>query len=51
LVETGFISNKEEEEYMVSEAGQAEICNNITAALKTYIKQVSEPKSTAGLPK
>jgi N-acetylmuramoyl-L-alanine amidase len=51
LVETGFISNKAEEEYMVSEAGQAEICNNITSALKTYIKQVSETKATAGLPK
>jgi N-acetylmuramoyl-L-alanine amidase len=37
LVEAGFISNKEEEEYLNSEAGQEEIVNNITDAVKNYI--------------
>ncbi len=37
LVETGFISNKEEEEYMNSNTGQAEIVQNILDALKKYI--------------
>jgi N-acetylmuramoyl-L-alanine amidase len=36
LIEIGFISNKEEEEYMNSEAGQAEIVANIFTAIKTY---------------
>jgi N-acetylmuramoyl-L-alanine amidase len=37
LVEIGFISNKEEEEYINSEAGQNQIVANIVAALKAYI--------------
>lgn len=37
LVEIGFISNKEEEEYMNTEAGQQEIVDDITAAVKNYI--------------
>jgi len=45
LVEIGFISNKDEEEYMISETGQKEICDNITTALKAYIKQLSETKA------
>jgi N-acetylmuramoyl-L-alanine amidase len=36
LVEIGFISNKEEEVYLNSEKGQAEIVNNIITALKNY---------------
>ena len=36
LIEIGFISNQEEEEYMNSEAGQAEIVANIFTAIKTY---------------
>ncbi len=43
LVETGFISNKEEEEYMMSEEGQAEITTNIVTALKQYVTQ--DPKA------
>lgn len=37
LVEIGFISNKEEEEYMNSQAGQEEIVSDITRAVKNYI--------------
>ena len=37
LVEIGFISNKQEEEYMNSEAGQDAIVTNIVNALRTYI--------------
>ena len=36
LIEIGFISNKEEEQYINSEEGQAEIVGNIIAALKEY---------------
>ena len=36
LVETGFISNKEEEEYLNSEKGQDEIVDSIINALKKY---------------
>lgn len=36
LVETGFISNKEEEEYLNSEQGQDEIVDSIINALKRY---------------
>lgn len=36
LIEIGFISNKEEEEYINSEAGQNEIVRNIIAAIREY---------------
>ena len=36
LIEIGFISNQEEEEYMNSPEGQAEIVANIFTAIKTY---------------
>jgi N-acetylmuramoyl-L-alanine amidase len=39
LIEIGFISNKEEEKYINSEAGQDEIVNNIVTALKKYIEK------------
>lgn len=37
LVETGYISNRAEEEYLNSQAGQDEIARCVTAALKNYI--------------
>ena len=37
LIEMGFVSNKEEEEYMVSEAGQEQIVKNIIAAITNYL--------------
>lgn len=39
LVEMGFISNREEESYMASEAGQAEIVHRILNAVKTYVER------------
>ena len=36
LIEIGFISNKEEEEYINSDAGQDEIVKNIMSALREY---------------
>ena len=36
LIETGFLSNKEEEEFLNSEDGQNEIVQNIVDALKRY---------------
>jgi len=42
LVETGFISNPEEEKYLNSEAGQNEISNCIVNALKRYIKWLED---------
>jgi N-acetylmuramoyl-L-alanine amidase len=36
LVETGFISNPEEEEYLNSENGQREICDVLVRSLKRY---------------
>ena len=36
LVETGFITNPQEEEYLNSESGQDEIARCITDALKNY---------------
>jgi N-acetylmuramoyl-L-alanine amidase len=40
LIEIGFLSNKEEEEYMNSDTGQAEIVQNIVDALERYKNQV-----------
>lgn len=37
LVETGFLSNKEEESYLISDKGQDEIVKNISDALGNYI--------------
>lgn len=36
LVETGFITNREEEEYLNSEKGQDEVAENVLAAIKRY---------------
>ena len=36
LIETGFISNPEEEDYLNSEDGQREICEVIIRSLKRY---------------
>lgn len=42
LVEIGFISNTEEEQYMASEAGQREIVNNIFTAFKKYKEKIEK---------
>ncbi|HYE53268.1 MAG TPA: N-acetylmuramoyl-L-alanine amidase [Chitinophagaceae bacterium] len=45
LVETGFITNKEEEEYLVSDAGQDEVANNILEALRRYKKDLEQSRT------
>ena len=42
LVETGFISNKEDEDYLNSEKGQSEIAQCITNAVKSYIGWIEQ---------
>lgn len=49
LVEIGFISNKEEEEYINSDKGQAEIVEDLVAAFKQY-KEKTESKAIVAAP-
>ena len=49
LIETGFLSNKEEEEYLNSDKGQEEIVTDIVEAFRKY-KQTQESKGGAGKP-
>lgn len=44
LVEAGFISNTEEEQYMNSEEGQNEIVQDILNAIKAYIASLEQPR-------
>jgi N-acetylmuramoyl-L-alanine amidase len=46
LIETGFLTNKEEEEYLNSEQGQNEVVTNIIEALKSYKEQVETHTSS-----
>lgn len=51
LIETGFITNKQEEEYLNSEDGQQQIVENIIEAIKKYKKELessSKPATTLG---
>ena len=48
LVETGFISDKDEEEYLDSEKGQTEIVQNITDALANYIASKEKAPASNG---
>lgn len=41
LIETGYLSNKEEERYLNSERGQREVVNNIISALKRYNRETT----------
>lgn len=47
LIETGFISNKQEEDYLNSKAGQQEISRCIIAALKNYIASLEKKQEEA----
>ncbi|MGZ3840414.1 MAG: N-acetylmuramoyl-L-alanine amidase family protein [Flavisolibacter sp.] len=47
LVETGFITNPKEEDYLNSESGQTEIAQCITNALKNYINWLSKKQNNA----
>jgi N-acetylmuramoyl-L-alanine amidase len=42
LVETGFIDNPEEEDYLNSDAGQTEIVNSIVRAIKQYKRELEQ---------
>ena len=48
LVETGFITDKDEEEYLDSEKGQNEIVENITGALANYITSKEKVPASSG---
>lgn len=45
LIETGFISNPEEEKYLNSETGQHELADCIVKALKQYIKWLEKQQT------
>ncbi|HMR19954.1 MAG TPA: N-acetylmuramoyl-L-alanine amidase, partial [Sphingobacterium sp.] len=42
LTEIGFINNREEENFMLSDAGQREIVDNLFQAIKTYKNSVEK---------
>jgi N-acetylmuramoyl-L-alanine amidase len=48
LIETGFISNPEEEEYLNSELGQNELCEAITKALLRYKNSLENQQKANG---
>ena len=48
LVETGFVTDKDEEEYLDSEKGQNEIVENITNALANYIASKEKAPASNG---
>jgi N-acetylmuramoyl-L-alanine amidase len=46
LIETGFISNPEDEKYLNSENGQKELAECITRAVKTYVAWLEKQQSS-----
>ena len=48
LIELGFISNLEDEAYMMSKAGQADIAERISKAVSTYKDAVHSYRETLG---
>ena len=46
LIEVGFLSNKEEEEYLNSNKGQDEVVQNIIEALERYKNQLEGNNTT-----
>ena len=49
LVETGFITNPDEERYLNSESGQTELASCMTKAVGNYIKWLEKKQSGKGL--
>ena len=47
LVETGFISNHDDERYLNSEAGQQELAESIVKAIKHYKEVIENPKQVS----
>jgi N-acetylmuramoyl-L-alanine amidase len=50
LIETGYLTNKEEEEYLNSDKGQDEIVQNIISALSRYKQQLESAKPAVSVP-
>jgi N-acetylmuramoyl-L-alanine amidase len=50
LIETGFISNPEEEKYLNSEEGQTELSECILRALGTYLNWLDQRQSDETAP-
>ena len=50
LIEVGFLSNKEEEEYLNSDKGQDEVVQNIIDALGRYKSQVEGGSAPMPIP-
>ena len=48
LIESAFISNPEEEEYLNSEIGQNELCEAITKALQRYKNSLENQQKANG---
>lgn len=48
LIETGFLTNKEEEEYLNSDKGQDEVVDDIMNALRRYKDQIEAAHSSGG---
>ncbi|MBK9569021.1 MAG: N-acetylmuramoyl-L-alanine amidase [Chitinophagaceae bacterium] len=48
LVETGYITNRAEEDYLNSKEGQKEIADCITRAVKTYIDWLEKQQQSSG---
>jgi N-acetylmuramoyl-L-alanine amidase len=50
LIETGFITNHDDERYLNSEKGQQELAECIARAVKRYKEQLESPKGDSGNP-
>ena len=48
LIETGFLTNKEEEEYLNSDKGQDEVVEDIMNALRRYKDQIETAHTSSG---
>jgi N-acetylmuramoyl-L-alanine amidase len=48
LVETGFITNYDDERYLSSEKGQQELAQAMTNAIRKYKEEIENPKTGAG---
>ena len=48
LVETGYITNREEEDYLNSESGQQEIAVCVSNALKNYVNWIEKQQNSNG---
>ncbi len=49
LVETGYITNKAEEDYLNSQAGQAQIANCVTGAVQEYIDWLTKQQGSSNV--